>query len=85
MHDSITHFIASELLRGSPGRVVGPDENLLAPGMIDSLGIVMLIAFIERETGLAIPPEDVTIRNFKSVNTIVGYLEHRTSERNETP
>lgn len=70
----IKHFIAAEMV-GQPHLDIGDDDDLLLSGLVDSLGVVRLIAFLEEETGLSIPPGEITIENFGTVNAMVAYLE----------
>lgn len=65
--------IQSKLLNG---RAVAPDEELLLSGLLDSLGVMALVSFIEETRGTRIPPEDVTLENFTSIKTILAYLEN---------
>jgi acyl carrier protein len=44
--------------------------KLFEQGWIDSLGIIDLIAFIERKNGSPIPPRMIDMKNFGSVNQI---------------
>ena len=73
--EPLRNFIASELLSGE--RTVADDESLLADGMIDSMGVVRLVAFAEDTFGCQIPPEDVTIDNFRSIDNLAAYLGTR--------
>ena len=50
------------------------DENLLSTGLIDSLGMMKLIGFIEREFNCKVQPQDMTIENFISVEAMCKYL-----------
>lgn len=79
---TLRQFMVDELLVGMPngagtGGAAGPgdDEDLLLSGLIDSLGVVRLIAFIEAEMGIRVPPEDVTIENFLTLQAMSDYLE----------
>ena len=76
MKKALARFIASELL-GDDSHHVGEHDDLLTSGLIDSLGVMSLIFFIEQELGLEVPPEDVTIENFLSIETIDRYLSAR--------
>lgn len=76
MNDQIKHFIAGELA-GQPTLIIGDDEDLLLSGLVDSLGVVRLIAFLEEQTGLSIPPGEITIENFGTVGAMVAYLGAR--------
>lgn len=67
----ILHFISSTLLGGE---IVAASDELLLSGILDSLGVMSLVAFIEKERGLNIPAQDLTIENFASVDAISDYL-----------
>ena len=69
---TITDYISEELL--DDDEPVAADENLLADGMIDSLGMLRLVAHIEQALGIRIPPEHFTIDNFRTVDAIDAYL-----------
>lgn len=71
MIDQIRSFIVEELLDGNP---VGDDEDLLLSGLVDSLGVMRLVGFLEDAFSTAIPPEDITIENFSNISGIAGYM-----------
>ncbi|MBC8229641.1 acyl carrier protein [bacterium] len=82
MKDILKQFIEQELLLSDGSNVsINEDDNLLADGKVDSLGIMRLVAFIEEQFGINIPYEDVTIENFQTIMAIVDYLEKRGKER----
>jgi acyl carrier protein len=68
---SLTAFIRDTLLNG---REITSDEDLLLSSLLDSLGVMSLVAFIETQLGATVPPEDITLENFTSVDTILSYL-----------
>lgn len=74
LNERIKQFIAVEMV-GQPNLQIGDDEDLLLSGLVDSLGVVRLIAFLEEQTGVSIPPGEITIENFGTVNAMVAYLE----------
>jgi acyl carrier protein len=71
--EQIKHFITAELA-GQPQLVLGDDEDLLLSGLVDSLGVVRLIGFLEDQTGVSIPPGEITIENFGTVSSMSSYL-----------
>lgn len=75
----LTRYVADELLASSNGLALTADDNLLTSGLIDSLGIMRLITYIEEQFGVEVLPEDVTIDNFRTINVIAGYLQSRQS------
>lgn len=69
-------YIKEELLRGRSAHI-SENDDLLASGIINSLGILQLVSFIEEQMGVDIPVEDVVYENFQSVDTLATYLEGR--------
>jgi acyl carrier protein len=50
------------------------DDSLLDSGVIDSLGVLDLAAFIERELGVQLADDDLTAENFESIATLSRFL-----------
>lgn len=74
MKEKVTRFIIDKLLSGM---TVGVQDDLLLSGLVDSMGVMRLVAFIEEETGLKVPVEDIVIEHFVNIEAIVDYLEAR--------
>ena len=66
----IKDYIVKEFLFEDPKKTVGNDDQLIQEGVIDSLGIFLLINFIEQEFGVKVQPTEVVLENFESINTI---------------
>ncbi|MCB8926223.1 MAG: acyl carrier protein [Ardenticatenaceae bacterium] len=66
-------YIREELMNGANSEL-DESENLLAAGIIDSLGILRLVSFVEEKFGIEVPDEDVTIENFQSVKSMSDYV-----------
>ncbi len=70
---ALLHFfnVRLPLLRElKPHQSVNSHTNLFDPGPIDSLGIIELIAFVEKTTGEAIPTRMVTMKHFGTIKEI---------------
>jgi len=52
-------------------------KPLFDSGIIDSLGMVKLTAFIESTFKIAISPSEVTMDNFDTVDKIAGYVDKK--------
>jgi len=72
----LTEFIRKEILSG---RNVSLQENqdLLSAGIIDSLGILRLVAFMEKQLGIQVPDEDVVFENFQNIQVMSDYVAQR--------
>ena len=73
-------YITEELLDNRPGLAIGAGDDLLGSELVDSLGVMRLIQFMEQEYAVKVPPADVTIENFMTVQTISSYLEKRKKQ-----
>ena len=71
----LLEFIQNDLLGGAVE--VLSETDLLKTGLIDSLGIMRLVAFLEKEYKTTIPAQDLTLENFSSVSAVMAYLESR--------
>lgn len=74
MTNDIIDFLENEVLVGT-GLLVDKDDNLLEQGIVDSIGIMRLVAFVEETCNLKIPPQDLVIENFMTVQKLADYLE----------
>ena len=62
----------------SPGETLGQDEPLLTNGILDSLGILHLVAFIEEEYAITVPEACWQQEHFQTVSRLarlVAYLQ----------
>ena len=66
-------FLQRELL--SPGTTVGPNDDLLAGEVLDSIDVLRLAAFVAEAFRIEIRPADFVIENFRTVATIAAYVE----------
>ena len=80
MKDQLRRFIVEEVLN-RPDFELSDGDDLLSSGLIDSLGIISLVNFVEEETNLDVPAEDVTLENFVSIAAIESYLHERRERR----
>lgn len=70
----LMRYIKDELLRGRMNDLQA-DDDLLGSGVINSLGILQLVSFVEDRMGIEIPDEDVVYENFHSVAALADYLD----------
>lgn len=71
-------YIKEDLLKGRKMEL-SPDADLLSAGILDSLGILQMVAFIEERFGYQVPDEDVVFENFVSVEALSNYLKENNS------
>ena len=70
----INKYIATEILFSDDGDLLNNDKPLLGD-VIDSMGIQMLVAFLENEYNITIPDIELIPENFQNINCISGLVE----------
>ncbi len=75
----IRDYIAQNLLFSDDGFGYSDDASFLEEGIVDSVGIMELVMFLEENFGLTVDDEDLTPDNFDSVNKLAAYIK-RMSE-----
>ena len=76
-------FVRGDLLK-EKHVTIDADTYLFDDGLVDSLGILTLIAFLELRIGRSIPDQEVVMENFRSVRAIerrFGHAHARDDER----
>ena len=73
IQDKLIGFITAELLLDE-NYELGPDDELLLDGLIDSIGATRLVVFVETTWALSVAAQDVTVENFGSVDQIARYI-----------
>jgi acyl carrier protein len=74
---AIADYIRSEFLRDQPDAVLATDEPLIQTGVIDSLGIFLLIGFLEERFNVTVDPKDVVLDNFETIDAITALVNAR--------
>lgn len=70
----IKKFIAKNLLYSGDGFKYSDDVSFLEEGIVDSIGVMELVAFVEEYFKFRVNDQDVTPDNFDSVNRLAGYI-----------
>ncbi len=74
---NIENFLLAEIAVGLGKKTLDPGEDLLEQGLIDSLGLMKLITFMEGAFGIKIMDEEIIPDNFQSLNSMVSLVELR--------
>jgi acyl carrier protein len=79
--DALKTFIEENLVRDKSSGPVAADESLLERGVLDSLGLMNLIAFIDEKTGIRIADDEVMLENFETIDAIVATVDRARHAR----
>ena len=78
--EQIIRFILADLLDNADGVTLAADDNLMLGGHIDSLGVIKLVNFLGQQFGVKIRPGEITLKNFKTVNRMVDYIDRKLTK-----
>jgi acyl carrier protein len=70
IEESLRQFLLRETEWRGPARKLKAEFDLIANGVIDSMGIHRVISFIESEFGVVIDDHELELENFETVRRI---------------
>lgn len=65
--------LLNEELSLDPSVTIDADTDLLLTGLIDSLGVIQVVAWIEDELDVSVDPVDVTLENFQTAGRMIRF------------
>jgi acyl carrier protein len=83
LEPQIREFIAKNLLYSTEGFAYADDVSLLREGVIDSLGVVELVAFVQTTFGVKVDQQEVIPDNFDSVARLAAYVRSKLPGGNQ--
>ncbi len=77
----ISNFIAKEFLQDtSEVNEIPEDLNLIDSGIVDSLGLLRIVAFLEEELQVIIEPEAMVPDNLNSICAITRMVSSQSTQ-----
>jgi acyl carrier protein len=55
------------------------DASFLETGVVDSTGVMELVAFVQTEFGITVEPQEIVVENFDSVNKLARFVQRKRS------
>jgi acyl carrier protein len=77
VNEKIRSFIQSELLWQGAVDELDDDTLLIEAGVVDSLGIVRLVSFVESEFGISVGDTELLPEHFESIRTLSDFVEEK--------
>jgi acyl carrier protein len=74
----IRDYLLNEMLYAAPDTF---DDNtpLVSSRLLDSMGLLKIIVFLEKSFALRVEPNELVPQNFETVNAIADFVRHKTS------
>ncbi len=75
----VRQYVLDKLLFGRTEVAVDGDTSFLESGIIDSTGVLELVAFLEEEFQVKVEDEDLIPANLDSVNAVTRFVERKSA------
>ena len=75
----IREYIIENFLFGDASPLASDSLSLLDEGIIDSVGVMELVAFLEQDFEIVVADEDLIPENLDSVDNLAAFIEKRKS------
>ena len=75
----IAAFIAESFVSGRGGGAPADDDSLTSVGVLDSVGVLSLITFLEEAFGITIADEEVVPDNLDSIARLDAFVRRKTA------
>ena len=73
----IRDFIVANFLFGQDAAGLTDDASFLEGGIIDSTGVLELVAFLEQQYGIAVGDRELLPQNLDSVQNAAGFVARK--------
>ena len=77
--NALRDFIVENFLFGDTSRPIPDDASLIESGVVDSTGILELVAFLEEKYGIAVADAEIIPANLDTINNLCAYIDRKTS------
>jgi len=74
---AVRDYLRRELMEDRPDFPLTDETNLLTEHIVDSLGIFMLITFLEEQFGIVIDADEVLVEHFETVAAVATLVESK--------
>jgi acyl carrier protein len=71
-------YIAENILFSDNGYPYPDDASFLEEGIVDSMGIMELVMFVDEKFGITVEDEELVPDNFDSVSRLAAYIRSKS-------
>ncbi len=80
LRDALCAFI-NDSVSLDPATIVEPGTDLLLTGLVDSLGVVQIVSWMESELDISVEPNDVVLEHFQTVDAMADFVDRRRASQ----
>ena len=81
IEEDLRRFIEENFLYGEGGDALRADVSLLESGVIDSTGVLELIAHLEAAYGIRVLDDELVPENLDSIRSLASFVERKQGLR----
>jgi acyl carrier protein len=70
-------FVVENFMFGQENQDFSDEASMLENGLIDSTGVLELVAFVEEKYGISVADEELVPANFDSVDNLAAYVRNK--------
>ena len=74
----IKTFIVENFIFSSNGFDLSEDESFLDAGVVDSVGVLELVTYVEETFAIQVVDEEIVPENFDSVARLSAYIDRKS-------
>lgn len=74
---AVENFMFDQIGVGFGKQTLAPDENLMDLGIIDSLGIIKVVIFLEDNFQISVEDSEIVPDNFDCLNSIANFVARK--------
>ena len=74
LKENIRQYLAQNMLFSDTGFPYSDDASFLEEGIIDSIGFMELVTYVQQTFGIEVGPEELVPANFDSVNKLAAFV-----------
>lgn len=78
VRDKVRDYIIENFLFGDTTPLTSDTLSLLDEGIIDSVGVMELVAFLEQDFSVSVDDDDLVPENLDSVANLVAFVGRKT-------
>jgi acyl carrier protein len=79
----LREYIVETFLFGQGGEDLKNDDSLLEMGIVDSTGVLEIVAFLDEKWQLTVEDEELIPENFDSIGRLVAFIEKKMAQAAE--
>lgn len=77
IEQQLRQFVVDNFMFGQDGDGLANDDSFLDRGIVDSMGVLELVGFLEESYGIKVQDQELIPANLDSIDNVVKFLERK--------